>query len=61
MQTVKPAAWEIPPFGLFVRRKWDIKCGKCRHWFKDKPEHSYEIICKCPYCNALNKMPFTKN
>jgi rRNA maturation endonuclease Nob1 len=60
METVNAYEVIIPAFGMFIRRKMRITCGKCRRIFEDKPYPQKEIISTCPYCGTNNKLPLTK-
>jgi Zn finger protein HypA/HybF involved in hydrogenase expression len=61
MQTVRAREIEIPAFGMFVNRKIKIKCGNCSNVFNDKPVVTKNMISKCPYCEAINRLPITEN
>lgn len=61
MKYVRAREVEIPAFGMFVNRTIKIKCGECWHWFKDKPVITESMISKCPFCEAVNKLPITEN
>jgi hypothetical protein len=57
MKLVNAKYVEVPTFGMFIKRKIDIKCGNCGLVFKDKPEWVDPMVSKCPYCGAVNKLP----
>ena len=61
MKTVNATEVDIAMFGMFINRQMKIKCGNCGHTFKDKPVPARTMVSKCPYCDALNKLPITKN
>lgn len=60
MEKVNAARVIVPAFGMFIRRKMRITCGKCERIFEDKPFPAEEIICTCPYCGTNNRLPLTK-
>ena len=60
METVNAYEVTIPPFGMFIRRKIKIDCGKCRIVFEDDPVPTTNMVSKCPYCGIINKLPIEK-
>ena len=50
----------VPAFGMFIRRKLQITCGGCRGHFEDKPVPSENMVSKCPFCDAINRLPIQK-
>ena len=61
MKTVNAKEVRIPAFGLFINRTITIICGSCSTLFTDKPYISRKMISKCPFCDAINRLPITEN
>lgn len=61
LKTVEPidfSGWNMSIMQLFGKGPMmTVMCGNCHLTFKDRIMMVDDPILKCPYCEALNKLP----